>query len=107
MEEEGIMDVDNELDILALHLVFLERMQDSLSKFRLAVSRRPLRTEGNKTPLQLWILGQTLDPRVDLTTAVCIIALMFYNCSPHSLLNYCPLIYINLSNSICVCLLSI
>ncbi|XP_060587542.1 uncharacterized protein LOC132743043 isoform X2 [Ruditapes philippinarum] len=60
MEESGMMNADSELDLIALHSVFLERIQQSLNRFRLAVSRRPLRTEGNKSPLQLWILGQGL-----------------------------------------------
>ena len=64
-----MMNVDSELDLIALHFVFLERIQQSLNRFRLAVSRRPLRTEGNKSPLQLWILGQGL-PVLNLSADV-------------------------------------
>lgn len=70
MEEELILNVDNELDLLALHMVFLERMKQSLKRFCTAVAHRPLRTEGNKTPLQLWILGQGLNPREELSQEV-------------------------------------
>ena len=62
MEDSGILDVMNEIHLMALHLVFLPRIQVHLEKFQEAISRRPLRTEGNKTPLQLWISGQLLDP---------------------------------------------
>jgi hypothetical protein len=69
MEESGMINADSELDLIALHSVFLERIQQSLNRFRLAVSRRPLRTEGNKSPLQLWILGQGL-PVLNLSADV-------------------------------------
>lgn len=70
MELDGILDVDNEIHILTLHLVYLERIQSSVDCFVNAVSRRPLRTESNKTPLQLWVMGQILDPRSDLSDEV-------------------------------------
>jgi len=63
MEDSGILDVNNERHMMALHSVYLPRIQLHMDKFREAVMRRPLRTEGNRTPLQLWISGQLLDPR--------------------------------------------
>jgi hypothetical protein len=70
MEEQLILNVDNELDLLALHMVFLERMKQSLKRFCTAVAHRPLRTEGNKSQMQLWILGQGLNPREELSQEV-------------------------------------
>ncbi|XP_052785787.1 uncharacterized protein LOC128221272 isoform X2 [Mya arenaria] len=61
MEDDGLLDVDNEVHLLVLHVVFLRRMQSSIDQFVDAVSRRPLRTEHNRTPLQLWISGQLED----------------------------------------------
>ncbi|WAR09730.1 hypothetical protein MAR_034806 [Mya arenaria] len=53
MEQEGILNVDNEVHLLALHIVYLNRIQTSVDRFVHAVSRRPLRTERNMTPMQL------------------------------------------------------
>ena len=61
MEEEGLLDVDNEGHLFVLHAVFLKRIQSSIDQFIDAVARRPLRTEHNKTPLQLWIMGMLED----------------------------------------------
>ncbi|WAR25388.1 hypothetical protein MAR_011092, partial [Mya arenaria] len=63
MEDDGILDVTNERHMLALHLVFKPRIQQHLDNFREAISHRPFRTERNKSPLQLWISGQMLDPK--------------------------------------------
>ncbi|WAR08005.1 hypothetical protein MAR_017963 [Mya arenaria] len=63
MEDDGILDVTNERHMLALHLVFKPRIQQHLDNFREAIYHRPLRTERNKSPLQLWISGQMLDPK--------------------------------------------
>ncbi|XP_045202384.2 uncharacterized protein LOC123555860 [Mercenaria mercenaria] len=67
LEGQGILDVDNEMHILALHLVYLPRIQRCLDKFCAAVARRPLRTENQRTPMQMWISGQVLNPAVQLT----------------------------------------
>lgn len=40
--------------------------------FCAAVARRPLRTENHRTPMQMWIGGQTLDPAVHLSNQVSI-----------------------------------
>ncbi|KAL4217142.1 hypothetical protein ACF0H5_023596 [Mactra antiquata] len=61
MEDDGLLDVDNELHLLVLHVVYLNRIQSSIDQFVDAVARRPLRTEHNRTPLQLWIHGQFED----------------------------------------------
>ena len=63
MEDCGILDVNDEIHLMALHCVYLPRVQKHLDQFKDGISRRPLRTEGNKSPLQLWISGQLLDPR--------------------------------------------
>ncbi|XP_060077254.1 uncharacterized protein LOC132556835 [Ylistrum balloti] len=62
MEIESVLDPDDETHLLALHLVFKSRIQQHLDVFRDSFCRRPIRTEGNQTPLQLWIRGQILDP---------------------------------------------
>ncbi|WAR11835.1 hypothetical protein MAR_026015 [Mya arenaria] len=67
MEMDGILNVGNENHLLALHLVYLKRIQTSVDRFVQATSQRPLRTEHGRTPMQLWIMGQVLDPKINLT----------------------------------------
>ncbi|XP_052215807.1 uncharacterized protein LOC127834199 [Dreissena polymorpha] len=57
IEDEGILDVSNEIHIALLHLVFLPRNQSHLDRFAEALRRRTPRTENKCTPIQLWITG--------------------------------------------------
>jgi hypothetical protein len=59
MEVNSILDVDDEIHIRTLHLVFIPRIQSHLNRFKQALQQRPLRTEHNKSPIQLWIEGQS------------------------------------------------
>ncbi|CAL8376044.1 unnamed protein product [Arctogadus glacialis] len=40
------------------HYVFIPRLQARLDEFRDGWDNHPLSTEGNRTPNQLWFLGQ-------------------------------------------------
>jgi hypothetical protein len=62
MEEQSILNVNAESHMQALHMVFKEKIQGTLDTFARGLLRRPIRSEHHKTPLQLWIRGQTLDP---------------------------------------------
>ena len=57
MEAERILDPDNEIDLYALHFVFVPILQQQLDLFPLGWCKHRLRTEGNRTPHQLWIAG--------------------------------------------------
>lgn len=57
MEESGLLDPIDEIDLFALHFVFLPRINQQLKSFKEAYSRHKLRTEHNRTPLQLWTRG--------------------------------------------------
>lgn len=57
MEDEGLLDPVDEVDLFALHFVFLPRINQQLESFRAAYCRHKLRTEHNRTPLQLWTQG--------------------------------------------------
>ena len=48
---------DDPHDLYALHFVFLAVIQKQLDRFREGWANHCLRTEGNRTPQQLWILG--------------------------------------------------
>lgn len=58
LEEENLLDTSNEINMTLLHLAFKPRMQMHLNEFCEGIRRRPLRTENNRTPMQLWLGGQ-------------------------------------------------
>lgn len=58
MEDTFLLDTSCELDLAALHFVYIPRIQQSLDTFAAAFANRPLRTEHRQTPLQLFIAGQ-------------------------------------------------
>ncbi len=57
MEEEGILDRDNDTHIWCLHYVFLPVINQHIRNWRDAWIHHPIRTEKNKTPFQLWVIG--------------------------------------------------
>ncbi|KAL9966237.1 hypothetical protein ACROYT_G024284 [Oculina patagonica] len=57
MESCGILEPSNELHLLALHYVFLPRINRNLQIFQEAYNRAPLSTERGCSPTQLWIRG--------------------------------------------------
>lgn len=56
MEGMDVLNCDEELDLSALHHVFLPILQDRLEMFRQSFLQHKIRTENNKTPLELWQL---------------------------------------------------
>jgi len=56
-----VLDPNNEIDIAALHYIFMPRIQENLDNLVSCLQQRPLRTEGNRTPRQLWLEGQIRD----------------------------------------------
>lgn len=57
LEDEGHLDVLNEVDMFCLHLVFVERIDHALKVFAESWNNHPLSTEHNKTPNQLFVEG--------------------------------------------------
>ena len=57
MEECGLLDASNELHLVALHYVFVPRINRHLSMFADGHNRSPISTEHNRSPEQLWIRG--------------------------------------------------
>ena len=62
MENVGLLNADSEVHLQCLHYIFIPRIQDHLNKFSSAYIRKPIRTAGNQTPLQLFIQGQLNNP---------------------------------------------
>lgn len=54
MEDMNLLDPADEVDLTALHHVFLPIVEDRMEKFRQSFIQHKIRTENNKTPLQLW-----------------------------------------------------
>ena len=54
MESNNILDIENHTHLAALHHVFGQRIQNALTIWKNAHNNHPLRTEGHKTPMQLW-----------------------------------------------------
>ena len=57
LEDEGVLDPNNDIDLFALHFVYLPRICQQLETFRRSYSHHRLRSEGSMTPYQLWIEG--------------------------------------------------
>eukprot|EP00112_Aurelia_sp_Birch-Aquarium-sp1_P010537 Seg2246.4 transcript_id=Seg2246.4/GoldUCD/mRNA.D3Y31 product="hypothetical protein" protein_id=Seg2246.4/GoldUCD/D3Y31 len=57
MESEGSLDVLNNVHLFCLHYVFIPRIQRSLTEFTQQMNNRPVSSEGNRSPLQIWASG--------------------------------------------------
>ncbi|XP_059370898.1 uncharacterized protein LOC132108244 isoform X2 [Carassius carassius] len=57
LEEGGHLDISDLTHLFCCHYVFLPRLQDDLNLFRNTWDNHPIRTEGNMSPNQLWVMG--------------------------------------------------
>ncbi|PIK57401.1 hypothetical protein BSL78_05667 [Apostichopus japonicus] len=57
MEDNGHLDVENDIHIYALHFVYLDLINEKLGKFQKAWNSHELRTAHSKTPEQMWLAG--------------------------------------------------
>ena len=57
LENQGLLNPDDEGHIWSLHFVFLPIINKQLQNWRNSYIHHPLRTEHNRTPIQLWISG--------------------------------------------------
>jgi len=57
LERRGLLDTDDDTHMWCLHDIYLAMLNKHLQTWRDAWVHHPLRTEGNKTPMQLWIGG--------------------------------------------------
>ena len=57
LEDNGLLDPTSPVDLFCLHVVYKPYINHCMSVFVEAWNSHPLRTEGNKTPSQLWIQG--------------------------------------------------
>ena len=57
LEDFGLLNVDSSTDMFALHYVYIPLINQSLRCFVEGWCHHKIRTENNRTPLQLWISG--------------------------------------------------
>ena len=57
LESQTILDPNSEAHLWCLHYVFLPIINKYLTKWKNAWIHHPVRTEKNKSPMQLWIRG--------------------------------------------------
>ena len=59
LEENGYLDLGNNIHMFCLHYIFEPRINSHLQSFVQSWNNHPIRTAGNRTPNQLWICGLT------------------------------------------------
>ena len=64
MEDNGLLEVDDEVHMFALHYAFLPRINRSLDQFSAAWNNHGISTERNMSPVQLWISGIARSGRI-------------------------------------------
>ena len=57
-EDSSIFNVNSEMDLYCLHLLYLPTINTHLQQFRQTYINHKMRTVGNQTPLQIWVRGQ-------------------------------------------------
>ena len=58
LEENGYLDISDEVHLYALHLVYVPLISNHLREFTRGWDNHPLSTERNRSPNQPWVLGQ-------------------------------------------------
>ena len=57
LEENGYLDLSNNIHMFCLHSIFEPRINAHLQNFVQSWNNHPIRTAGNRMPNQLWICG--------------------------------------------------
>lgn len=66
LEDHGMLDPLSDVDVLCLHLVYIPRINQSLEEFTRQHNNHPLRTEHNRSPLQLFYALLICNPELDI-----------------------------------------
>lgn len=62
LEEDGFLDISDELHLFIAHFTFLPRLKADLAKFSAGWNYHPMKTESGLSPNQLWELGILQNP---------------------------------------------
>lgn len=54
MEGQGYLNIEDDIDLLALRITYMWRINTALNEFADAYNNHPMRTERNWTPIQMW-----------------------------------------------------
>jgi hypothetical protein len=65
-EDSSIFNVNSEMDLYWLHLLYLPTINSHLQQFRQTYINHKMRTVGYQTPLQIWVRGQFHDTTEDI-----------------------------------------
>ena len=57
LEDNGVLELDSDIQLFCLQYVYVPRIQKSLDDFRIAWNHHTLTSAGSYSPLQLWTLG--------------------------------------------------
>jgi len=57
LEDDSVLDIENEVHMVALTVVFLPLINKRMQEFRSAWNDHRLRTEQNRSPKQVWLDG--------------------------------------------------
>ena len=57
LEDCGVLQIADEIHLYGLHFVFLPRINRHLQAWKEGWIHHKIRTEGNHTPMQLYIMG--------------------------------------------------
>jgi hypothetical protein len=57
MEDEGLLNLENDVHMFILHYIFLPRIRRSLTYFISMWNHHPMRTVNNQSPINIWNLG--------------------------------------------------
>ena len=57
LEDEGILEILNNVHLYSLHYVFIPRINRSLDEFIQQMNNHPVSSENNQSPLQMWEKG--------------------------------------------------
>lgn len=82
MESQALLDVDNEVHMFCLHYVFMQRINNCLGMFTDAWNNHNLSSEGNLSPMQLWIIGLAgnTEHDIQLTQVKLVLAIFIQPC---------------------------
>uniref|UniRef100_A0A9J7YE88 Integrase catalytic domain-containing protein n=1 Tax=Cyprinus carpio carpio TaxID=630221 RepID=A0A9J7YE88_CYPCA len=61
LEEDGLLDISDEVHLFGVHYIFVPRLRADLDTFTGGWNNHPLRTEGGLSPEQLWYMGHHQD----------------------------------------------
>ena len=78
MEDESILDPSSEAHLWCLHRVFLPIINRDINTWKNAWINHPMRTEKNRSPLQLWVAGLQMAGYSETLSSNVVITYIYY-----------------------------